>query len=174
MTASLSDPGEQPVAVLVVSDTHVRADGRRRLPDAVLEAADRADAILHAGDVVSGSVLELLAARAPLHAVLGNNDHELVGRLPERLGVRLGGVDVAMVHDSGPAAGRARRLRRMFPEAAVVVFGHSHLPLAELGVDGQLLFNPGSPTERRRAPTCTYGWLELAGGEVLDWRIVDC
>lgn len=166
------DDPPQRTRVLVVADTHVR-DHRRSLPAAVWGAAEQADVILHAGDVVSPALLDELAARAPVHAVLGNNDHELVDRLPVTLRVCLGGVDVAMVHDSGPSAGRPRRLRRMFPEAAVVVYGHSHLPLAEYGIDGQLLFNPGSPTERRRAPTSTYGWLELGDGRVLEHRIID-
>ncbi len=81
-------------------------------------------------------------------------------------------MHVAMVHDSGARAGRPARLHRHFPHAQVVVFGHSHLPVDEVGVDGQWLFNPGAPTQRRRAPHRTVGLLELAGGEVLDPRIV--
>lgn len=159
--------------VLVLADTHVRAGGSRTLPDAVWAAADKADLVLHAGDVLTAGLLDDLARRAPTHAVLGNNDVGLRAALPEVLELDLDGVALAMIHDSGPSAGRARRLRRRFPDADLVVFGHSHLPLDEEGVDGQRLFNPGSPTERRRAPTRTFGWLELAGGRTLTHRIVD-
>ena len=129
--------------------------------------------ILHAGDLVDPTVLSLLGRYAHLRAVLGNNDVELQGRLAERACFDLGGVPVAMVHDSGPRAGRPGRLRRWFPDAALVVFGHSHLPADEVGVDGQRLFNPGSPTERRRAPTRTCGLLEIEDGQILDLRHVD-
>ena len=159
--------------VLVLADTHVRADRRRTLPDDVWAAAAEADAILHAGDVMAGWLLDALAAHAPVHAVLGNNDGELAGELPEALALELDGVRVGMVHDSGPRAGRPGRLRRMFPSADLVVYGHSHLPDDSVGAGGQLLFNPGSCTERRRAPTRTYGWLELVAGEVRHRRIVE-
>jgi uncharacterized protein len=95
-----------------------------------------------------------------------------VGTLPPTLLVDLAGVRVAMVHDSGPSAGRPSRMKRMFPDADVVIFGHSHLPLDEAGIEGQLLFNPGSPTERRRAPTHTVGLLDLDGGQVVGHRLV--
>ena len=152
--------------VVVLSDTHIRRGGARRLPDAAYAFLDEADVILHAGDVVVGEVLDELSGFAPVHAVLGNNDAELVGALPETLDLTLDGVRVAMVHDSGPSAGRARRMRRRFPEADVVVFGHSHIPWHDAGVDGQLLFNPGSPTERRSQPHRTLGTLDLDGGRV--------
>ena len=161
------------VKVLVLADTHVRPDRARTLPDVVWDAADEADVVLHAGDVLTRDLLDELARRAPTHAVLGNNDVGLRDSLPEVLELDLAGVSVAMIHDSGPTAGRAGRLRRRFPEAAVVVFGHSHLPVDEEGVDGQRLFNPGSPTERRRAPTRTFGWLELDRGRTVAHRIVD-
>jgi putative phosphoesterase len=160
-----------PVRVAVLSDTHLRPGGKG-LPAAVHPLLESADAILHAGDVVSGFLLDELATLAPTHVVLGNNDHDLRGQLPERLEVELGGVIVAMVHDSGPRAGRSGRLRRWFPAADIVVFGHSHEPVDEVGVDGQRLFNPGSPTQRRRQPHPTMGLLELAGGRVLRHEIV--
>ena len=94
-------------------------------------------------------------------------------RLPERLEVELDGVRVAMVHDSGPSAGRMGRLRRWFPDADVVVFGHSHLPWHEVDPGGQLHLNPGSPTERRMAPTRTVAVLELADGAVRDVALVN-
>lgn len=159
------------VRVVVTADTHMRRDWRRVLPDPAVERLVTADVILHAGDVIERFVLDELAGYAPVHAVLGNNDHELVGELPETLEVELSGVRIAMIHDSGPATGRAARMRRRFPDCDVVVFGHSHIPWNQPGVDGQLLFNPGSPTERRRQPHPTIGVLELADGRVHDARI---
>jgi hypothetical protein len=168
---------------VVLADTHIRPTasrghehgGRgfpRRLPDALYRALRRADVILHAGDVVGRELLDELAGFAPVHAVLGNNDHSLVGTLPETVELDLGGVKVAMVHDSGTRQGRPARLRRWFPDARIVVYGHSHLPDDSLGEGGQRLFNPGSPTERRRAPTRSYGVLDLADGRVRGHRIV--
>lgn len=156
---------------LVVADTHLRAGGPRRLPEQVLRLAGASDVVLHAGDVLDQGVLDELAALAPTHAVLGNNDISLVGVLPQRRVLELGGVTVAMIHDSGSAAGRAARLSRAFPDAAVVVFGHSHIPWNERGLNGQLLFNPGSPTQRRAQPHHTVGLLELAGGQIRSHRI---
>ncbi len=153
--------------VVVLADTHIRRGGTRRLPDAAYVHLDRADVILHAGDVVVAEVVDELAGFAPVHAVLGNNDAELFGLLPETLSLDLDGVRVAMVHDGGPAQGRAGRMRRRFPDADVVVFGHSHVPWDDAGLDGQLLFNPGSPTERRAQPHHTLGTLDLDGGRVV-------
>ena len=118
-------------------------------------------------------LLDELREFAPVHAVLGNNDHTLVGVLPATLVVDLAGVSVALIHDSGATKGRAARMRRRFPHSAVVVFGHSHLPMDEIGVNGQRLFNPGSPTQRRMAPTRTMGWLELSAGRILHHEIMD-
>jgi putative phosphoesterase len=153
--------------VVVLADTHIRRGSSRRLPDSAYAHLDAADLILHAGDIVVGEVLDELRRFAPVHAVLGNNDVELTGLLPETVQHEIEGVRVAMVHDSGPSTGRAGRLRRRFPEADVVVFGHSHIPWNEIGLDGQLLFNPGSPTERRSQPHHTLGALELRDGQVL-------
>lgn len=162
--------------VVVLADTHLRSlpDGSSKpgLPPAAEALLAGADAILHAGDVLDGGVLEWLGRFAPLHAVLGNNDHDLVGVLPKTLEVELAGVRVAMVHDSGPAAGRAGRLHRWFPDARIVVFGHSHAPMNEVGEAGQLLFNPGSPTQRRRQPVHSLGQLTLEGGSIAARRIV--
>jgi putative phosphoesterase len=138
----------------------------------VRDALPGAAAILHAGDLLDEGVLGSLAGFAPVHAVLGNNDLSLVGRLPHTLVVELGGVRVGLIHDSGRQRGRAARLRRRFPDAGVVVFGHSHAPIAEEGEGGQLLFNPGSPTQRRAQPVCTFGELYLAGGTVIGHRII--
>jgi len=158
--------------VVVLSDTHLRDDGGRRLPDPVYAALREADVVLHCGDVVERALLEELATCAPVHAVLGNNDVKLRGVLPERLLVELDGVRVGMVHDSGPTKGRAVRVHRAFPECDVVVFGHSHAPVDELGVDGQRLFNPGSPTQRRMQPHPSFGVLDLERGRVTGHRIV--
>ena len=159
---------------VVISDTHIRAGTKRRLPDDVYAALERADAVLHAGDIVEAPLIRELEGFAPVYAVLGNNDDgELAGMLPERRVETLGGVRVAMVHDSGPATGRPGRLRRWFPDADVVVFGHSHIPMNERSDAGQLLFNPGSPTERRRQPIHTFGLLTLDAGEVVDSAIVE-
>ncbi len=157
--------------VVVLADTHIRRGSTRRLPDAVYAHLERADLILHAGDVVVDDVLDELGRFATVHAVLGNNDVELVGRLPETRMLDLEGVRLAMVHDSGPSTGRAGRLRRRFPDADVVVFGHSHIPADTEGLDGQILFNPGSPTERRAQPHRTVGILDLDGGRVVARRI---
>lgn len=156
-----------------MGDTHLTGDGLDRMPDEVWQLADQADVVLHTGDVVDHAVLEAFAARAPVHAVLGNNDHGLVGQLPDVLELELGGVPVAMIHDSGPTAGRERRMRRRFPGAGVVVFGHSHQPVAARTVDGLLLFNPGSPTQRRRQPVHTVGRLDLVDGDVRRADIVE-
>ena len=152
--------------VIVLSDSHIRRGGKRGLPDAVYRALDGADLVLHAGDLVSDVVLDDLARFARVEAVLGNNDVDLGDVLPIERSLDVDGVRVAMVHDSGPRQGRAARMRRRFPDADVVVFGHSHIPWNDEGVDGQLLFNPGSPTERRRQPQCTFGVLDIADGQV--------
>ncbi|MDT4985420.1 MAG: uncharacterized protein QOF95_2910, partial [Pseudonocardiales bacterium] len=125
------------------------------------------DAILHAGDVCTPDVLYELSVWAPVHAVRGNNDGLDVADwgAPDTLLLDLAGLSVAMIHDSGPAEGRAARLRRMFPDAALVVFGHSHIPLNEIH-DSQRLFNPGSPTDRRRQPRGTMGLLEIDDGQL--------
>jgi hypothetical protein len=161
------------VKALVLSDTHLRVDTLDGLPSRVWALASEADVVLHAGDVVDRSLLAALGERAPVHAVLGNNDHGLAGVLPAVLELELGGVPIGMIHDSGPREGRARRLRRRFPEAAVAVFGHSHDPVLERAADGLLLFNPGSPTQRRRHPVHTVGWLELDDGEISVAEIVE-
>src|ERR687891_1545844 len=119
--------------VLVLADTHIRRGSSRTLPPRVRQLAAHADVILHAGDIVVAEVLEELAAYAPVHAVLGNNDHELIGALPETLEIELAGVHVGMVHDSGGARGREGRMARRFPSCKLVVFGHSHIPWDSVG-----------------------------------------
>jgi len=158
--------------VTALADTHVRQGRNQRLPEPVYDTLARSDAVLHDGDVLSPELLAELASFAPVYAVLGNNDHELIGVLPETRRVTLARVDLALVHDPGARTGRAARRNRRFPDAAVVVFGHTHEPCAQMGVDGQLLFNPGSPTQRRRQPFHTFGELELRDGRVESHRIV--
>ncbi len=158
---------------VVLSDTHLRADAPRRLPDVVYEALDAADVVLHCGDVVERTLLDDLANYAPVYAVLGNNDVTLRGTLPERLVIELGGVRVGMVHDSGPTKGRPVRMRRAFPTCELVVFGHSHAPVDEPGIDGQWLLNPGSPTQRRRQPRPSFATLDLEAGGITDHRIIE-
>jgi putative phosphoesterase len=167
-----SEQDRRRLRVVVLADTHLR-EGGRSLPEAAWRVIRTGDVILHAGDVLDAGPLESLSAVAPTWAVLGNNDHSLVGVLPETRIVELGGVRIGMVHDSGARAGRPARLRRMFPDTDVVVFGHSHVPCNMAGVDGQLLFNPGSPTQRRAQPTRTIGELIISGGRVRAHRIVD-
>jgi uncharacterized protein len=165
------------VRLAVLSDTH----GPRfwkACPPAVAEHLRTVDGILHAGDVCTAAVLDELHAFAPVYVVLGNNDGADVAEwgAPEVLEVTLAGVAFTVVHDSGPAAGRLRRLRKRFPAAQCVVFGHSHIPWKETSEDGQFhIFNPGSPTDKRRQPHKTMGLIELSQGviESMTIEIVD-
>jgi uncharacterized protein len=160
------------VRVVVLADTHAPRRWRS-CPPRVAAHLRGADLILHAGDVCTAAVLDELAANAPVHAVLGNNDGPDVAAwgAPEALELDLGGLRVAMIHDSGPATGRPVRMRRRFPRADLVVFGHSHIPL-DHAEHGQRLFNPGSPTDRRRQPHGTLGLLHIAGGRLVSAQIV--
>jgi putative phosphoesterase len=154
--------------IAVISDTHLPR-GARRLPDACVERIAAADLLLHAGDFVSVRVLrELEAIGPPLVGIHGNVDSsELRRLLPAERIVDAGGARIAMVHDAGPRAGRLERMRRRFGERAeALVFGHSHLPLHETAADGFQIFNPGSPTERRRAPAHTMGLARVEAGRV--------
>jgi uncharacterized protein len=150
-----------PLAV-VIADTHIPRRARV-LPENLLPYLERADLILHAGDLMDPALLESLTAYAPVRAVRGNLDPP-EAKLPEVVEFELGGVGVAMVHDSGPKKGRRGRMRRRFPDARVVVFGHSHIPWLE-DEGGLLLLNPGSPTDRRRQPEHTFAvlWVEDGG-----------
>lgn len=159
--------------VVVLSDTHITPAGRRRLPDDVYHALADADAVIHAGDIVTVDLVHELSGFAPVYAVLGNNDGgDLAGLLPETRVEVLDGVRVGMIHDAGPRQGRERRMSRRFPDCAVVVYGHSHVPDRTTGVDGQLLFNPGSPTDKRMQPMATYGVLQLEDGLLREAEII--
>jgi uncharacterized protein len=152
--------------IAVISDTHMPR-GPRQLPARCVELLSGADHIVHAGDLSEPSVLEQLETLGPpVSAVHGNVDvPELVERLPAELELELGGARLAVIHDAGPGKGRLARMRRRFPEADAVVFGHSHIPLRE-EERGFQIFNPGSPTERRRAPHHTMGLAEAEGGRL--------
>jgi putative phosphoesterase len=150
--------------IAVIADTHM-PKGSRRLPERCVEIVAAAEAVIHAGDFFASSALEELRALCPVvHAVHGNVDEPALRRaLPASLEVEVGGHTVAVIHDAGPTRGRLARLRKHFPAADAVVFGHSHLPLHE--EDGGLqIFNPGSPTERRRAPRRSMGLLNCDAG----------
>ena len=158
--------------VVVLADTH--APRRWRVcPPRVAVQLRGADLILHAGDVCTVSVLAELAEYAPVVAVLGNNDEPEVAAwgAAETAELDLEGLSVAMVHDSGATVGRLVRMRRRFPAADLVVFGHSHIPLDQSG--GALrIFNPGSPTDRRRQPQGTLGVLQIDSGRLTGASIV--
>jgi putative phosphoesterase len=160
--------------IAVIADTHLPR-GARRLPDACVERIAAADLLLHAGDFSTVEVLrELEAIGPPVTGVHGNVDSADIRRLlPEERVVEAEGARIAMVHDAGPRAGRLERMRRRFGDRAdVVVFGHSHMPLHEQAPDGFQILNPGSPTERRRAPRHTMGLIHVRDGrascEVVD------
>jgi len=152
--------------VAVISDTHLPR-GQRSLPDDCLRRLSGADLILHAGDVVSASTLaEIELIGPPVIAVQGNQDDaELCRLLPLEQTVEAEGARIGMVHDAGPAKGRLERMRDRFPGTDAVVFGHSHLPLHEHADDFQI-FNSGSPTDRRRAPSHTMGLAHVTGDDV--------
>lgn len=152
--------------VAVISDTHTMGSSRPVPPGAwpYLESADH---ILHAGDLTDPVLLDEIGALAPLSVVMGNCDGWDVKErgVPDSIEIELGGIKIAMLHDSGPSQGRRARMRKAFPYARVVVFGHSHLPMNE--DDGDLLlFNPGSATWRRQAPTTSMGMLWITDGSV--------
>jgi putative phosphoesterase len=152
--------------IAVIADTHLPR-GTRRLPDACVERIAGADLLLHAGDFSTLDVLrELEAIGPPVVAVHGNVDSaDLRRMLPDERVVEADGARIAMVHDAGPRAGRLERMRRRFGDRAdVVVFGHSHMPLHEQAPDGFQLLNPGSPTERRRAPSHTMALVHVSDG----------
>jgi hypothetical protein len=152
--------------IAVISDTHLPR-GARRLPDACIERMKSADLILHAGDLMTLALLRELETYGPVVAVHGNvDDAEVRAALPPSASIEVDGATIVLIHDAGPARGRLARMRRRFPQADAVVFGHSHIPLHEgTGEDFQI-FNPGSPTERRRSPSHTMGMASVGEGRV--------
>lgn len=153
----------------ILADTHIPKRARD-LPPQVWQAIDRADVVVHAGDWVDVATLGAVAARArKLIAVWGNNDGpDLRRRLPEVARAELLGVRVAVVHETGPAAGRDLRCSQQFPDVDLLVFGHSHIPWDSTAPTGLRLLNPGSPTDRRRQPAATYMTATVNGGTVDD------
>jgi uncharacterized protein len=153
------------LVLALIADTHLPR-GNRRLPDPCIEALRAADLIVHAGDFSDATTLAELRRLGPVAAVHGNVDTAEVRReLPETLSLGLDGVALGVIHDAGPAKGRLERLRTRFPEADAVIFGHSHMPLHEQR-DGFQIFNPGSPTERRRSPHRSMGWAEISSERI--------
>lgn len=153
--------------MLLLADTHVPKRARR-LPGAVLDAVDLVDVVVHAGDWADAATLDLLETRARvLHGVCGNNDGpDLRERLPEVARFRVEELEVAMVHETGPAAGRESRMDAVFPDVDLLVFGHSHIPWDTVSPGGMRLLNPGSPTDRRRQPHCTMMLARIDGRKV--------
>jgi putative phosphoesterase len=156
-------------SLVIVSDTHVPLRARD-LPTSVWAAIEAADVVLHAGDWVNEGLLDAFEARCRrLVGVYGNNDGPgLRSRLPEVARVELDGVRFAVVHETGPSGGRERRCEAAFPDTDVLVFGHSHIPWDTTAPGGLRLINPGSPTDRRRQPFCTYLSATVADGELHD------
>jgi putative phosphoesterase len=154
------------VRLLLISDTHI--PGRaRRLPDAILEAADEVDLIVHAGDWVSAPVLDELERHGEVIGVWGNNDGaDLRTRLPEIARREIGGLRFAVIHETGDAKTRERRMDAAFPDTDVLVFGHSHIPWDTVTAGGLRLLNPGSPTDRRRQPHHTFMLATIDDGRV--------
>jgi uncharacterized protein len=157
--------------VLLLADTHVPKRARA-LPDEVWQAVEDADLVVHAGDWVDVALLDELEARSRrLLACWGNNDGPaLRARLPEVARATIEGVRVAVVHETGGKEGRDRRMRAAHPDTDLLVFGHSHIPW-DTTYDGLRLLNPGSPTDRRREPHCTYLTLRLDAGRVGDAQL---
>jgi putative phosphoesterase len=159
--------------LLLVADTHVPKRARQ-LPAEVWDAVEQADVVFHAGDWVVPELLDEFEQRSrQLVAVFGNNDgEELRTRLPEVARVAIEGVRFAMIHETGAAVGREKRADANFPETDVLVFGHSHIPWDTTSPGGLRLLNPGSPTDRRRQPVCTYMTVLVDAGQVLDVELV--
>jgi len=151
----------------IIADTHLPRRSRA-LPEACVERLRAADLIVHAGDFVARSVYDELAALGPpVVAVHGNQDDaELRALLPAERVVDVAGVRIGLIHDAGAPKGRLERMRRRFPDCDAVVFGHSHIPLHEVAPDGFQIFNPGSPTDRRRQPEHTMGAATIADGAI--------
>ena len=143
--------------LVLLSDTHIPKRAKA-LPARLLADIEQADVVVHAGDWVDAATLDLLESRSQrLVAVYGNNDGpDLRARLPDVARAEIGGLRFAVVHETGQATGRERRCEAAFPDADVLVFGHSHIPWDTTAPEGLRLLNPGSPTDRRRQPHGTY------------------
>jgi len=161
-----------PVSLVLTSDTHV-PQRSRDLPHSLWTAIEAADVVVHAGDWVDAALLDLFEARSKrLIGVYGNNDHgALRERLPEVARAEIEGVRVAVVHETGDKKGREQRCAARFPDTDVLVFGHSHIPWDTTATTGLRLLNPGSPTDRRRQPHCTYLTAVVAEAALHDVRL---
>jgi putative phosphoesterase len=160
--------------LVLVADTHVPKRARA-LPEQVWAAVGDADVVFHAGDWVSPDLLDEFEQRSTrLIGVYGNNDgDELRRRLPEKVNVTLDGVRFSMIHETGQAKGREQRCEALFQDADVLVFGHSHIPWDTVAPGGLRLLNPGSPTDRRRQPVCTYMTAVVVNGSLGDVQLVE-
>jgi uncharacterized protein len=160
------------VEIAIISDTHLPR-GSRALPPACVQRLRAADLIIHAGDFITLDALEELRAMGPVVGVHGNVDNAAVrAALPATALVPVEGHRLAVIHDAGPSARRLRRMRTRFPDADAVIFGHSHIPLHERAPDGFQIFNPGSPTDRRRQPRHTMGLCHAREGG-LEFELID-
>ena len=151
--------------LLLIADTHVPTRARD-LPQQVWDEVGKADVVVHAGDWMDPALLDALESKADrLIACWGNNDGEkLRARLPERADATLAGVRFTVVHETGDSGGREARMAKLYPDTDVLVFGHSHIPWDTTATNGLRLLNPGSPTDRRRQPFCTYMTAVVEGG----------
>ncbi|PSL39844.1 hypothetical protein CLV49_3495 [Labedella gwakjiensis] len=154
-------------AVVLIADTHLPKRAKV-LPDPLLRAVDEADVVIHAGDWVDTATLDLLEQRSSrLIGVYGNNDHgELRRRLPEVATAEIERIRISVVHETGAATGRERRMDEAFPDTDLLVFGHSHIPWDTTAPSGLRLVNPGSPTDRRRQPHATFMTLTMDDGTI--------
>ncbi|MFP3462494.1 metallophosphoesterase [Arthrobacter globiformis] len=159
--------------LVLVADTHVPKRAKA-LPAQVWAAVEEADVVFHAGDWVSERMLDEFEQRsARLIGVYGNNDGDgLRRRLPETASVTLDGVRFSMIHETGQAKGREQRCEALFPDTDVLIFGHSHIPWDTVAPGGMRLLNPGSPTDRRRQPVCTYMTAVVVNGSLTDVQLV--
>lgn len=146
--------------IAVLADTHMPKKAKKLPQQAEVELSS-ADIIIHAGDIITEELLTHLRGIAPVYAVLGNNDVNL--DLPESLELEFERVKIGLIHDSGSKKGRGKRMRKLFPDAQIVIFGHSHIPTNH-DEDGVRLFNPGSPTDKRMQPVPTMGCLSIQNG----------
>lgn len=163
-----------PLNLVLIADTHVPKRAKS-LPGQVWDAVEAADVVFHAGDWVEAALLDEFERRSTrLLGVYGNNDGpELRRRLPEATTATLDGVRFAIVHETGPARGRELRCDALYPGTDVLVFGHSHIPWDTVSPDGLRLLNPGSPTDRRRQPACTFMEAVVDGGRLIEVKLVE-
>lgn len=147
----------------VLSDTHLPRRGRE-LPIVLLKTLEKADLIIHAGDFTTLAVLQRLKGLAPVKAVYGNADaDEVLKVLNKSEQFCLEGLSIGLIHGFGTRRTTKTRAAEAFPLAQCIVYGHSHIPNIELS-GNRLLFNPGSPIDKRSVPYPTYGLLSVNSG----------